>query len=153
LEPLRRVEEHIEKNAWNQERNWERIYDQITAATSHSLRLTSETSREEFYSLFTGENLRWEFVGFIFALSGNSVQRRYDETHVLDLGNGEEMDADTFAKEMLLASNACIEICRQYEHVNDLITWMYQCHLYLGSEVLGETSVLSISSLLFAARP
>lgn len=143
LDPLRLVQEYIEKNAWNQERNWERIYDQITAATSHSLRLTSQSSPDEFYSLFTGENLRWEFVGFIFALAGNSVRCRYDETQILDLGNGEEMDAHTFCKEMVLASNACIEICRQYEHVNDLVIWMYKSHLYLGSEVLGETSVFS----------
>lgn len=143
LDPLRLVQEHIEKNAWNQERNWERIYDQITAATSHLLRLTSDSSPEEFYSLFTGENLRWEFVGLIFSLAGNSVRCRYDETHILDLGNGEEMDAYTFCKEMVLASNACIEICRQYEHVNDLVIWMYKSHLYLGSEVLGETSVFS----------
>lgn len=147
LDPLRCVEEYIEKNAWIQERNWERIYNQITAATSHSLRLTSETSPDEFYSLFTGENLRWEFVGLIFALAGNSVRCRYDESYIVDLGNGEEMDADTFSKEMVLASNACIEICRQYEHVNDLLIWMYKSHLYLGSEVLGETSMFSPSHI------
>lgn len=140
------MQEHIEKNAWVQERNWERIYNQITAATSHSLRLSSDTSPDEFYSLFTGENLRWEFVGLIFALAGNSVRCRYDETHIVDLGNGEEMDASTFAKEMVLASNACIEICRQYEHVNDLVIWLYKSHLYLGSEVMGETSVFFAAS-------
>ncbi|EED15590.1 conserved hypothetical protein [Talaromyces stipitatus ATCC 10500] len=140
LDSLRLVQEHIEKNAWQQERNWGKIYDQITAATSHSLKLTSKTTPAEFYSLFTGENLRWEFVGFIFALCGTTVECRYKPTHVLNLRNGEEMDVDTFTKEMLLASNACIEICRQYEHVNDLMIWMYQCHISLGSEVLGETS-------------
>jgi hypothetical protein len=145
---LRRTQEYIEKSAWNQERNWDKIYHQITTATSHSLRLTIETSLEEFYSLFTGENLRWEFIGFIFALSGDSVRRRYDETEILDLGNGEEMDVDTFCREMLLASNSCIEICKQFEYVNDLTTWLYQYHLYLGSEVLGETSMFYSSSIV-----
>jgi hypothetical protein len=140
------VQEHVEKNAWNQESNWKDIYDRITAATSQPLEFSSDTSAEKFYSLFTGENLRWEFVGFMFALAGNSVQRRYKSTHILDLGNGEEMDADTFAKEMVLASNACMEICRELEHVNDLMIWMRHAYCLLASEVLGETST---SFLLF----
>ncbi|OKL61728.1 hypothetical protein UA08_03061 [Talaromyces atroroseus] len=140
LDSLSLVQEHVEKNAWNQEGNWKDIYERITATTSQPLEFSSDTSAEEFYSLYTGENLRWEFVGFMFALAGGSVQRRYKGNHVLDLGNGEEMVADTFTKEMVLATNACMEICRQLGHVNDLMIWMRHTYCLVGSEVLGETS-------------
>lgn len=153
LEPLRLVQEHIEENAWNEEPDWKTIYNQITAVTSPSLKSTSATTPAEFYSLFTGENLRWEFVGFIFAMAGNSLDRRDKETHLIDLGNGEKMKAGTFIKETLLASNACIDICRQYEHVNDLMIRLYQNHIMLTSEVLGETSMPGTSLLYCPSLP
>lgn len=140
----------MEQMGPNQQSNWEGIYKQISAATSLPLEFTRDTTAEEFYSSFTGVNLRWEYVGYIFALAGSSIRRRFKGTHVLDLGDGEMMDADTFLKEMVLASNACIEICRQYAHVNDLMLWLYHAHLLLGSNVLGETSAfISTLRILF----
>lgn len=147
LNPLRLLEEYVEKKAWNQERNWKVIYDQITAATSRPLEISSDTSAEGFYSLFTGENLRWEFVGFVFALASGAIQRRCRSTAFLNLGNGEEMDANTFMKNMVLASNACIEICKQHGYVNDLTIWMEHAHYLAGTDVLGETSALFLPCL------
>jgi hypothetical protein len=149
LEPLRLLQEHVDKNSWNQEGNWKDIYDRITAATSQPLEFSGDTTAREFCALFTGENLRWEFIGLVFALAGGSIQRQYKGSHILDLGNGEEIDADTFAQEMVLAANACIEICRQNGHVNDLIIWMRQAYYLFGTCVLGENSASYLFLTIF----
>ncbi|KAH8695375.1 hypothetical protein BGW36DRAFT_201165 [Talaromyces proteolyticus] len=137
LRSLHLVQEHIEKNY--RDMTSDKIYKEITSATSRPMKVTTNVSPNEFCSLFTGENLRWEFIGFIFALAGLSVQHRYKGTHILNL-KGEEMDAETFTKEMVLAGNACIQICGQHGHVNDVMIWMRYTHALLVSEVLGETS-------------
>ncbi|KAH8696444.1 hypothetical protein BGW36DRAFT_417604 [Talaromyces proteolyticus] len=130
--------ERIEKNSWDVTGDWDKIYKEITNATSRPIEFTSSMSSDEFCSLFTRE-IRWEFVGLMFALAGFSVHRRYKGTHVLNLAKGVEMDAETFAKEMVLAGNACIDIFRQHGQVNDVIIWMRYTHALLATEVLGET--------------
>ncbi|KAJ5741192.1 hypothetical protein N7493_001064 [Penicillium malachiteum] len=97
-------------------------------------------SLRDFCSSFTGAKLRLEFIGFIFAMAGISVHGRYPSREILDLGNGEKMDTESFLKEMVLASHACIEASKHKTHVNDLTIWMRYMHVILGTEVLGETS-------------
>ncbi|KAJ5691709.1 hypothetical protein N7488_012444 [Penicillium malachiteum] len=97
-------------------------------------------SLRDFCSSFTGAKLRLEFIGFIFAMAGISVHGRYPSRELLDLGNGEKMDTESFLKEMVLASHACIEASKHKTHVNDLTIWMRYMHVILGTEVLGETS-------------
>ena len=140
LDSLSRAQDYLDQNPDDGPGSWTSRYDEIVASTKVPLRVSPGMSADEFYSLFTGPRLRFEFVGFILGLSGMSVQGRYPGDHVLDLGNGERMDVETFTKEMMLASSACVEKCQQYGHVSDLTIWMQYMQIVLGTEVLGETS-------------
>ncbi|PYH87830.1 hypothetical protein BO71DRAFT_436346 [Aspergillus ellipticus CBS 707.79] len=123
LDSLSRAREYIDSNSWDVARNWKSLHQDVTAATTLSLKLSAALSARNFYTLSIGTNLRREFMGFIFALAG----------------------IKTFTKEMILASNACIEICKQCGQANDLMTWMRYFHVGLGTEVLGETSERVVS--------
>ena len=147
LDSLSQTVAYMESHPWNVTSNWASIYSELMAATKAPLEISSNTSSYEFYSSFTGPQLRLEFIGFVFAMAGISVQGRFPGRQPLDLGNGESMDTDAFTKEMVLASYHCIEVCKQASHVNDLTIWMRYMHVLLGAEVLGESSVSPSTAL------
>ncbi|RAL12828.1 putative transcription factor [Aspergillus homomorphus CBS 101889] len=140
LDSLDRVQEYIRRHPWDVTRNWKGLYEQITAATGRPLHVSRDMSPGDFYAQFTGPNLRWEFIALILTSSGISTMVRYPGHHVVELGTGEKMTVEMFMKEMVLASNACIEISKQFGHVNDLILWARYMHVHLAMEVLGDTS-------------
>ncbi|KUL92388.1 hypothetical protein ZTR_02229 [Talaromyces verruculosus] len=140
LDSLSQTVAYMESHPWNVTGNWASIYDELMAATKAPLEVSSNTSASEFGSSFTGPQLRLEFIGFIFAMAGISVQGRFPGRQPLELGNGESMDTDAFTKEMVLACYYCIEVCKQTSYVNDLRIWMRYMHVLLGAEVLGESS-------------
>jgi hypothetical protein len=149
LDSLFQTVVYMESHPWHVRGNWTSIYDELMASTKAPLEISSKISAYEFNSLFTGPQLRLEFIGFIFAMAGISVQGRFPSRQPLELGNGEKMDTDAFAKEMFLACHHCIEVCKQNSHVNDLTIWMRYMHILLGTEVLGESSVSSSPIALY----
>jgi hypothetical protein len=150
LDSLSQTVAYMESHPWNVTGNWASIYGELMAATKAPLEVSSKISACEFNSLFTGQRLRLEFIGFIFAMAGISVQGRFPGRQPLELGNGERMDTYAFTKEMVLACHHCIEVCKQNSHVNDLTIWMRYMHILLGTEVLGESSVSPSTAALLS---
>ncbi|GFG20960.1 hypothetical protein IFM61606_00909 [Aspergillus udagawae] len=140
LGPLADLKEYVQVESCDGISNWETLHKEISAASSIPLQVNATTSLDDFRMMVSGRRLRWEFVGLMLALAGISVQGRYPSHHVLDLRNGEQTDVETFTKDIVLACNACLELCSRYEHANDVMVWMRYMHIYLGTEVLGETS-------------
>lgn len=140
LDSLDRVQAYTDRNPWDVTGKWKELYETITAATGRPLEVSRDMSPGDFYAQFTGPNLRWELIALVFASSGISAMVRYPGHHVVELAHGETMTVETFMKEMVLAGNACIEISRQFGHVNDLILWARYMHAHLAMEVLGDTS-------------
>lgn len=132
LDSLSQTVAHMKRHPWDVTENWASIYDELMATTEAPLEISPNMSAYAFHSSFTGPRLRLEFVGFIFAMAGISVQGRFPSGQPLDLGNGEKMDADSFTKEMVLACQSCIEVCKQTSHVNDLTIWMRYMHILLA---------------------
>jgi hypothetical protein len=137
LTPLRLLRSNWDKERWPQEDLGSRI-TQNTAA--QSVKVEANMTTDQFCHLFTGANLRWEFVGVIFALAGLGASVSSRGTPLLSLNGKDELSADAFAREMAAASHACIEICRQYENVNDLVVWLNYTYFVLASNIMGETS-------------
>ncbi|KAI1931403.1 hypothetical protein LOZ65_001211 [Ophidiomyces ophidiicola] len=120
------------------------LYRKICQNTAKPLEISATASAEEFFQLFTGENLRWEFIGLIFALAGlgvvNSLTHTGDKS--LRFADGEIEIDESFSTQMVVASNNAIEMCRQHDKVNDLTIWLEYNHCVLISMVLDETSHL-----------
>ncbi|PKX91327.1 fungal specific transcription factor domain-containing protein [Aspergillus novofumigatus IBT 16806] len=137
LTPLRLLRSHWDKERWPREDLGSRI-TQNTA--THTINAEANMTTDQFYHLFTGVNLRWEFVGLIFALAGLGASVSSRATPLLSLNGKDELSADAFAREMAAASHACIEICRQHDNVNDLTVWLNYTYFVLASNIMGETS-------------
>lgn len=142
LQPLRMAQAYLKTGSLAKDMQKGKLYSKITQNTARPFSgLHISLCLGDFYTLFTGANLRWEFIGIIFscaglgALSGKASQRK-----LFKIKDQEQMTADAIAEEMTAASNACIEICKQHENVNDLMIWLYISHFTLASDVYGETS-------------
>ncbi|PGH14178.1 hypothetical protein AJ80_06047 [Polytolypa hystricis UAMH7299] len=119
----------------------EELCGKITKNMTVPLQPPSNITFENFCSLYTGENLRWEFIGVIFALAGVAALWPEARCHSpLRLDDGNELHLETFAAEMAAASEDCMTMCKQYEVINDLMVWLCYAHWVLSSDVLGETS-------------
>ncbi|GIJ88175.1 hypothetical protein Asppvi_007093 [Aspergillus pseudoviridinutans] len=137
LTPLKLLRSHWDKERWPQEG----LVSQITQSTATQLvKVDANMTTDQFYHIFTGANLRWEFVGLIFALAGLGASASSRGSQLFSLNGKDELSADAFAMQMAAASHACIEICRQYDNVNDLVVWLNYTFFVLASNMMGETS-------------
>ncbi|RAQ57303.1 fungal specific transcription factor [Aspergillus flavus] len=136
LTPLRLLRNHWDRERWPHEG----LGSQITQNTAtQSIKVEANMTTDRFYNLFTGANLRWEFVGIIFAMAGLGASVS-SSSPLLSLNGKDEISSDTFTMEMAAASHACLEICRQYDNVNDLVVWLNYAYFVLASNIMGETS-------------
>ena len=144
LQPLRLLRTQIESGKWFDDE--EALASMITRNTAEkSIVITPNMTPAEFYATFTGENLRWEFVGIIFTLAGLATTTVwYQSDSFLS-----ETDKDAFTEEMAAASNACIEICNQHDSVNDLLVWLYHTHFTLVADAMEELSMSTLSASEF----
>lgn len=140
LDSLHHARSYLEGSPGKSMLAQEELYAKISENTAKSLRVRPTMRADEFYSLFTGENLRWEFIGFLRA-GRDWVLIQYSRNMVLHLSNGEHLNVETFLTEMVLAGYACIEIYKPHGNPNDLMIWLRYTHMLLGTEVLGETSM------------
>ncbi|KAE8371329.1 putative fungal-specific transcription factor [Aspergillus bertholletiae] len=136
LTPLRLLRNHWDTEGWPQEGLGSRI-TQNTA--TQLIPIEANMTTDQFYHWFTGANLRWEFVGLIFALAGLGASVS-SSSPLFSLNGKDEISSDAFAMEMAAASHACLEICRQYDNVNDLVVWLNYTYYVLSSNIMGETS-------------
>ncbi|KAL5361377.1 putative fungal-specific transcription factor [Aspergillus floccosus] len=137
LTPLRLLRSHWERERWPHEG----LAYRITQNTATQLgKIEANMTADQFYHLFTGANLRWDFVGLIFALVGLGASVSSRCSPLFSLNGKDELSARAFAMEMAAASHACIEICRQHDNVTDLMLWLNYTYFVLASNVMGETS-------------
>ncbi|KAF3482529.1 uncharacterized protein GIQ15_05288 [Arthroderma uncinatum] len=125
LDPLRATRAYLDSNGWLQESRRRELYAKITQNTAVSLHV-SGTSLEDFTSLFSGENLRWEFVGVIYSLVGLSVLSEPFHSTGLCTYKREPLDEEAFAKEMAASANSH----HVYAVVGDLVTDIYGMGLH-----------------------
>ncbi|KAE8152650.1 hypothetical protein BDV25DRAFT_150805 [Aspergillus avenaceus] len=93
--------------------------------------LVPDMSLVQFSELLTGPNVRWEFLGVIFALAGHAAF--HTDVEKWWAGNA-------FTTEMFQASKLCLEICEESNQLNDLTIWLRYANVALTSHVFGDTS-------------
>ncbi|RAQ48253.1 hypothetical protein AFGD_004282 [Aspergillus flavus] len=139
LQPLKMARTYLETGGWGKDMQHEDIYSRITRNTARQFPdLRTPSSPWDFYTLFTGENLRWEFIGIIFSFAGLGALS--GERKLFKINGQGPMSANAFAEEMTAASTMCVEICKQLDKVNDLMLWLHVTHGALASDIYGETS-------------
>ena len=64
-----------------------------------------------FHSLFTGQNLRWEYIGFLLTCAGRFVMIGQVNSPHFTNEYGAIIDRKTFVHEMMMASRTCVALC------------------------------------------
>jgi hypothetical protein len=95
------------------------LYAEITRNTARPMKVPSTMCPSEFHTLFTGKNLRWEALGLILAIGGNSAQFTSPRDPVFTLEDGKPLDREEFIEDIMHATNVCINICQTHGAVND----------------------------------
>ncbi|KAF2716129.1 hypothetical protein K431DRAFT_236072 [Polychaeton citri CBS 116435] len=110
----------------------------IAKNTQQPFQIHSKQTASDFLALSTGMNLRWEFMGLIFAMAGRTAMAEpLDGAHIA-LPRG--CTALTFAHRMTECSNACISLNRQQATSSDVFIWCLYENLILLTLQHGESS-------------
>jgi hypothetical protein len=115
------------------------LAQKTTRNTQKPLQVPPEMHASTFSTLFTGDNLRWEFLGLVFAWAGLSLSMSL----LSEKGSATTPDGiskTSFAQLLTACSDACITLCRQNAHTNDILSWCLYENLILLTFQHGEAS-------------
>ncbi|KAF2113030.1 hypothetical protein BDV96DRAFT_497104 [Lophiotrema nucula] len=99
------------------------LVTKILDNSTRPLKIPATIEACDFHTLFTGENLRLETLGFLMAVAGRSmmfgiIPENWNEELRKDYGG-------KFADEMLRLSTTCLVVCTLLTPVNDIVIWMF----------------------------
>lgn len=115
------------------------LAQKITRNTQKPLQVPPETHASTFSTLFTGDNLRWEFLGLVFAWAGLSLSMSLlNEKGSATTPDG--ISKTSFAQLLTTCSDACITLCRQNAHTNEIFSCCLYENLILQTFQHGEAS-------------
>ncbi|KAL1979167.1 hypothetical protein VTN96DRAFT_6605 [Rasamsonia emersonii] len=113
---------------------------QIFRNSSRPLKPHRNMTIDDYTSSFTGENIRWETIGLMFALSGMSLLA----THETDPAIA-ELQGSPEAKERLLnqiseATSTCIAFCDHAASPNEILAFAQHTDVMLRTQQYGDSS-------------
>ncbi|KAJ5546573.1 hypothetical protein N7494_004158 [Penicillium frequentans] len=114
------------------------LVKRLAENTSRPFRVPASITASNFHTLYTGDNLRWEFLGTIFAMAGLAAQLTSSE-HPTSSLNDASTNKSRLITCALAASNSCISICQYYSSVNDIMLWLLSTNLLLLCNVRGDS--------------
>lgn len=119
------------------------LAERVVRSTSANIDISSSLSVSGFLAAYTGENLRLEAIGLIFAISARSC--------LLGLAR-DDVKHDEFVQTMFRSSTYCLHLARDFApRMNDAIAWLSCEHLLLSMSIQGNAS--KIKDKLVPRRP
>ncbi|KAJ5933483.1 hypothetical protein N7454_005812 [Penicillium verhagenii] len=115
--------------------------------TSLPFRVPTSITASNFHTLYTGDNIRWEFLGTIFAMAGLTAQLTSSQQPSI-LPNDPSTENSNLIAYALEASNSCISICQNYNSANDLMLWLLSMNLFLLCNCRGDSGIIFISCIV-----
>lgn len=100
-------------------------------STSAPLTITASLKPSDFIGLYTGKNLRLEYLSIVFSIAARSC--------LLGLAtDGEQHGA--FIQKMYSSSKTCLRLAQQLAPVSDILIWSAQEYLNLAACIEGDSS-------------
>lgn len=96
---------------------------QVLESTARPFTISQSLEAHDFHILCSGENLRFEVIGFLLATAGRSLTFGFTPDVFSDPSN-KDMKV-RFTDELLRASTTCLFLTTMLATVNDLTVWMY----------------------------
>ncbi|KAL6709133.1 hypothetical protein ACN47E_001949 [Coniothyrium glycines] len=96
---------------------------QVLESTSRPFTISQSLEARDFHILCSGENLRFEIIGFLLATAGRSLTFGFAPDLFHDPGN--KGMKSRFVDELIRASTTCLFLTTMLATVNDITIWMY----------------------------
>ena len=105
----------------------------VLGNTSRPLSISASLTSREFYKIYTGDNLRFETIGWLLATAGRALLWALGKFRQDD----DSLQRTRLADEMLRSSTACLVICSLVSPVNDIMIWLFHENLLFTSMMCG----------------
>ncbi|KAL2823363.1 hypothetical protein BDW59DRAFT_180669 [Aspergillus cavernicola] len=112
----------------------------ILENTAQRLQIPSDVRGADFFKLFTGNRLRLEVIGTVYAIAGRASLFGFAHGRFLGSAGSPSAARIKFAQKMLTASDTALQVCRILTPVNDLTTWLLYENFLLSCMVIGDSS-------------
>jgi hypothetical protein len=99
------------------------LIEQVLETTARPFTISQSLDAGDFHILCSGENLRFEIIGFLLATAGRSLTFGFAPDVFGDPSN-KDMKL-RFTDELLRASTTCLFLTTMVATCNDLTVWMY----------------------------
>jgi hypothetical protein len=119
----------------------------VLGNTSRPLSISASLTSREFYKTYTGENLRFETIGWLLATAGRSLLWALGTFRQDD----DSLQRIRLADEMLRSSTACLVICSLVSPVNDIMIWLFHENLLFTSMMCGYSGEWSFTDMRSSA--
>lgn len=111
---------------------------EITKNSCQPLKVPPTMLPSEFYTLWTGPNLRWEALGLILTLAASCAQFSFAGDSIFTLENGDRVDKEEFVEDIIHSTNDCIHLCQIHGAVNDIMVWLLYTNMLVQSNFYGD---------------
>jgi hypothetical protein len=115
------------------------LISQVLESTSRPFPMAQALEARDFHILCSGENLRFEIIGFLLATAGRSLTFGFAPDVLSDPAN-RGLRAK-LVDELLRASTTCLFLCTMLATVNDITIWMYLENYLVTTMMCGYTGM------------
>jgi hypothetical protein len=118
------------------------LVSQVLESTSRPFILAQTLDARDFHILCSGENLRFETIGFLLATAGRSLTFGFAPDLLNDSAN--RGMKSQFVDELLRASTTCLFLCTMLATVNDITVWMFYENYLFTTMMCGYAGMLCL---------
>lgn len=123
IDAINGMEQVVDKHNLRNSPPSPQLISQVLESTSRPLTISQSLEARDFHILCSGENLRFEIIGFLLATAGRSLTFGFAPDVFNDPAN--RGLKSRFIDELLRASTTCLFLCTMLATVNDINIWMY----------------------------
>lgn len=123
VDAVNALESVVDKHNLRREPPSAELIAQVLESTSRPFIISQSLEARDFHILCSGENLRFEIIGFLLATAGRSLTFGFAPDLFRDPAN--KGVKARFVDELLRASTTCLFLTTMLATVNDITIWMY----------------------------
>lgn len=123
IDAISAIESIVDKHNLRRAPPSPQLVSQVLESTSRPFVISQSLEARDFHILCSGDNLRFEVIGFLLATAGRSLTFGFAPDLFSDPAN--RALKSQFVDELLRASTTCLFLCTMLATVNDVTIWMY----------------------------
>jgi hypothetical protein len=135
VDAINAIESIVDKHNLRHAAPSPQLISQVLESTSRPFPMAQALDARDFHILYSGENLRFEIIGYLLATAGRSLTFGLAPDVLHD--SQDRGSRSKFVDELLRASTTCLFLCTMLATVNDITIWMYLENYLLTTMMCG----------------